>query len=218
MATLDVYDRSGNILHQKDLSDEFVNATVNESVVHQCVVAYLANQRSGTASTKTRSEVQGSGKKLYRQKGTGRARVGDRKSPTRVHGGVAFGPKRRSFRQRLPEKIRRAGIRSVLADKLQNNECLLIENFTLERPRTKDMIQLLDNLALDGKTLFVLGQHDPDIYLSVRNIPKVNSCTWDKLNVYDILWHDRVVLTEDAAGKLESKFVQSTSASEESES
>jgi large subunit ribosomal protein L4 len=217
MATLDVYDRSGNILHQKDLSDEFVNATVNEAVVHQCVVGYLANQRSGTASTKTRSEIRGSGKKLYRQKGTGRARAGDRKSPTRVHGGVAFGPKRRSFRQRLPEKVRRTGIHSALADKLQNNGCLLIENFTLQKPRTKDMIQLLDNLNLDGKTLFVLGQHDPDIYLSVRNIPKVNSCTWDKLNVYDILWHDRVVLTEDAAVKLESKFVKPTSASEESE-
>lgn len=217
MATLDVYDRSGNILHQKDLSDEFVNATVNEAIVHQCVVAYLANQRSGTASTKTRSEVHGSGRKLYRQKGTGRARAGDKKSPTRVHGGVAFGPKRRSFRQRLPEKVRRTGIHSALADKLQNNECLLIEDFTLERPRTKDMIQLLDNLNLEGKTLFVLGHHDRDIYLSVRNIPKVNSCTWDTLNVYDILWHDKVVLTEDAAGELERKFAHPTAESEASE-
>jgi len=217
MATLDVYNHSGNVIHQKELSDELVDAPVNEVVVHQCIVAYLANQRSGTASSKTRGEVVGSGKKLYRQKGTGRARVGDSKSPIRVHGGVAFGPKPRSYRQKLPKKVRRLGFCSALADKFQSNECLLIENLALAQPKTKDIVQVLNALNLKGKVLFVLGQQDVNVYLSVRNIPQVNSCTWDILNVYDILWHDRVVLTEEAAERLESKLVQSTSgASEES--
>jgi len=217
MATLDVYNHSGNVIHQKELSDELVDAPVNEVVVHQCIVAYLANQRSGTASSKTRGEVVGSGKKLYRQKGTGRARVGDSKSPIRVHGGVAFGPKPRSYRQKLPKKVRRLGFCSALADKFQSNECLLIENLALAQPKTKDIVQVLNALNLKGKVLFVLGQQDVNVYLSVRNIPQVNSCTWDILNVYDILWHDRVVLTEEAAERLESRLVQSTSgASEES--
>jgi large subunit ribosomal protein L4 len=216
MATLDVYGRSGDVVHQKELSDAFVNSAVNEAVVHQCVVAYLANQRNGTASTKSRSEVHGSTRKLYRQKGTGRARAGDAKSPTRVHGGVAFGPKPRSYRQNLPKKVRRLGFQSAIADKFQNDECLLIENFTLEQPRTKDMIQLLNALNLEGKILFVFEQNEPNIHLSVRNIPKVNCCTWDVLNVYDILWHDRVVLTEGAAQKLASRFAQTTNASEAS--
>ncbi|MFB3042111.1 MAG: 50S ribosomal protein L4 [Candidatus Poribacteria bacterium] len=217
MATLDVYNHSGDVIHQKELSDELVDAPVNEAVVHQCIVAYLANQRSGTASSKTRGEVIGSGKKLYRQKGTGRARVGDSKSPIRVHGGVAFGPKPRSYRQKLPKKVRRLGFCSALADKFQSNECLLIEDLALAQPKTKDMVQVLNALNLKGKVLFVLGQQDVNVYLSVRNIPQVNSCTWDILNVYDILWHDRVVLTEEAAERLESKLVQSTSGvSEES--
>lgn len=215
MATLDVYNHSGDVIHQKELSDELVDAPVNEAVVHQCIVAYLANQRSGTASSKTRGEVIGSGKKLYRQKGTGRARVGDSKSPIRVHGGVAFGPKPRSYRQKLPKKVRRLGFCSALADKFQSNECLLIEDLALAQPKTKDMVQVLNALNLKGKVLFVLGQQNTNVYLSVRNIPQVNSCTWDILNVYDILWHDRIVLTEEAAERLESKLVQPTSGASE---
>ena len=162
--------------------------------------------RRGTASTKTRGEVQGSGKKLYRQKGTGRARAGNSKSPIRVHGGVAFGPKPRSYRQYTPKKVRTLGLHSALADKFQTNKCLLIEDFTQERPKTRDMVQLFDAFALQGKILFVMGNHDRNIYLSVRNIPQVNSRTWDTLNIYDVLWHDKIVLTESAAEKLESKF------------
>lgn len=209
MAALDVYNRSGDTLKQRELADAFVNAAVNEAVIHQCVVAYLANQRRGTASTKTRSEVRGSGKKLYRQKGTGRARVGDAKSPIRVHGGVAFGPKPRSYRQHTPKKVRQLGLQSALADKFQNDGCILIEDFTLDTPRTKDMVQVLGNLGLSDKVLFVLGQPESNIYLSVRNLPNVNSCVWNTLNVYDVLWHDKIVFTESAAEKLEEKFVQS---------
>ncbi len=207
MATLNVHNRSGEILHEKNLADTFTNAKVNTDVVHQCVVAYLANQRSGTASTKSRSEVRGSGRKLYRQKGTGRARVGDARSPIRVHGGTAFGPKPRSYRQRTPKRVRRLGLKSAIADRFQNEQCILIEDFTLERPRTKDIVALLNALNLDGKVLFVLDEHEPNIHLSLRNIPQVHCCTWDMLNVYEVLWHDKLVITERAAEKLEAKFV-----------
>lgn len=207
MATLNVHNQSGEVLREKDLSDSFTDAEVNTAVVHQCVVAYLANQRTGTASTKSRSEVKGSGRKLYRQKGTGRSRVGDAGSPIRVHGGVAFGPKPRSYRQNTPKRVRRLGLKSAIADRFQNEQCILIEDFTLERPRTKDMVSVLNALNLDGKVLFVLDEHNPNIYLSLRNIPQVNSCTWDKLNIYQVLWHDKLVITERAAEKLEAKFV-----------
>ncbi|MDE0042189.1 MAG: 50S ribosomal protein L4 [Candidatus Poribacteria bacterium] len=208
MATLDVYNRSGEIIHQKELSDLFVNTPVHSDVLHQCVVAHLANQRSGTASTKSRSEVKGSGRKLHRQKGTGRARVGDSGSPTRVHGGVAFGPKLRSYRQHVPKKVRRLAICSALAVKFQNAQCVLVEGFTLDRPRTKDIVQLLAALNLDGKLLLVLDQQDQNIQLSVRNIPHVSTCIWNILNVYDILEHDKILITETAIEKLQMKFFQ----------
>ena len=206
MPKLDVYDRSGSVVSQKELREEFANASINESVVHKCVVAYLANQRRGTALAKTRSEVKGSGRKLYRQKGTGRARVGDAKSPIRVGGGVAFGPRPRSFRINLPKKVRRLGMKSVLADVFQNEYCRLVQDFSMEVPKTQELVQFLDLLGLKGKTLIVLDDYDPNIYLSARNIRGVNSCTWDLLNAYGILWHDNIVMTESAVNKLEKKY------------
>ena len=208
MATFDVYNGSGEIIHQKELSDRFINAPVNTDVLHQCVVAHLANQRSGTSSAKTRSEVRASGRKLHRQKGTGRARVGDSGSPTRVHGGVAFGPRPRSYRQHTPKKVRRLGLCSALASRFQNAQCVLIEGFTFDRPQTKDIIQFVGALNLDGKLLLVLDQQDPNIQLSVRNIPYVSTCIWDVLNVYDILGHDKIVISEPAIEKLQMKFFQ----------
>lgn len=184
MATLDVHNISGAVLREKELAEAFTDAEVNGPVIHQCVVAYLANQRQGTASTKTRSEVKGSGKKLYRQKGTGRARVGNAKSPNRVHGGVAFGPKPRSYRQATPKRVRHLGLHSALADRFQNQQCILVEDFTLEHPRTKDIVNMLKAVNAEGKVLFILNEHSLNIHLSVRNIPQVNSCTWNNLNIY----------------------------------
>lgn len=214
MSTLDVHNRSGEVLHQKELAEAFTDVEVNAPVIHQCIVAYLANQRQGTASTKSRSEVRGSGRKLFRQKGTGRARAGDAKAPHRVHGGVAFGPKPRSYRQYTPKKVRRLGLHSALADRFQNQQCVLIEDFTLEQPRTKDIINMLNALNVHGKVLIVLDEHSTNIHLSVRNIPQVHSCTWNTLNVYQILWHDTLIITENAAEKLEAKFVNTGSEAE----
>ena len=214
MSTLDVHNTSGEVLHEKALAAAFTDAEVNGHVIHQCVVAFLANQRQGNASTKSRSEVKGSGRKLYRQKGTGRARVGDAKSPIRVHGGVAFGPKPRSYRQHTPKRVKRLGLHSALADRFQNQQCILVEDFTLEKPRTKDMVNMLKALNADGKVLLVLDEHSPNIHLSVRNIPKVHSCTWNTLNVYQVMWHDTLIITEKAAEKLEAKFVNTGSETE----
>ena len=211
MSTLDVHNISGAVLREKELAEAFTDAEVNGPVIHQCVVAYLANQRQGTASTKTRSEVKGSGRKLYRQKGTGRARVGDAKSPIRVHGGVAFGPKPRSYRQATPKRLRQLGLHSALADRFQNQQCILVEDFTLEHPRTKDIVKMLEAVNAEGKVLFVLNEHSLNIHLSVRNIPQVNSCTWDNINIYQVMWHDTLIITENAAEKLESKFVSISS-------
>lgn len=214
MSTLDVHNSSGDVLREKELADTFTDVEVNGPVIHQCVVAYLANQRQGTASTKTRSDVKGSGRKLYRQKGTGRARVGHAKSPIRVHGGVAFGPKPRSYRQYTPKRVRRLGLHSALADRFQNQQCILVEDFTLERPRTKDMVNILKAVNAQGKVLLVLDEPNQSIHLSVRNIPKVNVCTWDTLNVYQVMWHDTLIITENAVEKLESKFVDTGSEAE----
>jgi large subunit ribosomal protein L4 len=214
MSTLDVHSRSGDVLREKQLADVFTNAEVNGPVIHQCVVAYLANQRQGTASTKTRSDVKGSGRKLHRQKGTGRARVGHAKAPNRVHGGVAFGPKPRSYRQYTPKRVRRLGLHSALADRFQNQQCILVEDFTLERPRTKDMVNMLKAVNAQGKVLFVLDELNQNVHLSVKNIPKVNICTWDTLNVYQVMWHDTLVITEKAAEKLEAKFLNTGSEAE----
>jgi len=204
--SLDVYNKSGEVIRQQDIPNVFSDTEIDSGIVHQCIVAYLANQRRGTASTKTRGEVKGSGRKLYRQKGTGRARAGDAKSPTRVHGGVIFGPRPRSYRQYLPKKVRKLGLHYALADKLQSQSCTVVEDFELSEPKTKYVVRLLKALDLTGKSLIVLGENEENIYLSTRNIPGVNSCTWDLLNVYQILWHDNLILTENAIQRLEKRF------------
>jgi large subunit ribosomal protein L4 len=206
MPTVDVLSRAGEVVGNLEMTEDFVNAQVNEKVLHQVVVAQLANMRSGTAFTKSRSEVAGSGRKLYRQKGTGRARAGDKKSPTRVHGGVAFGPKPRSFRQSTPKKVRRLALQSALADKFQNDNVIIIDDINIEQPKTKEMFGLLQNLGLDGKILVVLDTDNKNVYYSARNIPKVNVRTWNFLNIYEVLWHDKLLMTQAAAKKLEEKF------------
>lgn len=206
MPTVNVLSRSGEIVGNLDMAEDFVNARVNKNVLHQVVVAQLANMRLGTASTKTRAEVAGSGRKLFRQKGTGRARAGNKKSPTRVHGGVAFGPKPRSFRQSTPKKVRLLALHSALADKFQHNNVIIIDDINIEQPKTKEMAGLLQNLDLDGKILIVLNADNKNVYYSARNIPQVNVCTWNLLNTYDVLWHDKLLMTQAAAQKLEEKF------------
>lgn len=204
--TYDVYNQSGEVVDTVDMADKLVDGEINEAVVHQVIVGYLANQRSGTASTKTRSEVSASGRKLYRQKGTGQARAGASSSPTRVHGGVAFGPKPRSYRQKLNKKVRKIAISSILTDKLQNGNLTVIDEISIEKPRTKKIVELFDNLELSGKVLIVLDNDDKNVYLSARNIPGVDVTTSDLLNAYDAIWHEKLLFTKIAVGKLHERL------------
>lgn len=204
--TFDVYNQSGEVVDSVELNDELVYGEINEDVIYQVVVGYLANRRSGTASTKTRSEVKASGRKLYRQKGTGRARAGAASSPTRVHGGVAFGPKPRSYRQKINKKMKHIALRSVLTDELQNDNLTVIDGINIEKPKTKLAQNMLDNLNLSGKLLIVLDSDDPNVYLSTRNIPDVNVTNSELLNAYDVIWHRKVLFTKPAVEKVQERL------------
>jgi large subunit ribosomal protein L4 len=219
MSILDIYSQNGEKLGQTKVAEGVLDAEINESLLHQVVVAYLANQRQGTASTKTRAEVAGSGAKLFRQKGTGRARMGDIRSPLRVHGGIAFGPKPRSYRQNTPKKMLKGAMLSAIADKFQSNSVMIIDRISFEKPTTKGMIKSVKALGLnpEEKILLVLDAFDRNVYLSGRNIPNLNISIWSLLNVYQILRHDRLIITQEALKKLEEKFTVEAEKAEKAE-
>jgi len=208
MSSMNIYNQSGESVREVELPADILETPINRDVLHQVVVMQLANKRSGTASTKGRSDVRGSGRKLYRQKGTGMARAGSRRSPVRVGGGVAFGPKPRDFGYKVPRKVRRLAIKCALVDKFQNDNVLVIDAFSVESPRTKQMIEIMEKLGISKKEklLIVLDASDENVLLSVRNIPRVNVCVWDTLNTYDILWHDKLLVTQGALEEIENKF------------
>jgi large subunit ribosomal protein L4 len=208
---MNVYNQSGESMGQVELSSDILETPVNRDVLHQVVVMHLANRRSGTAYTKGRSEVRGSGRKLYRQKGTGLSRAGSRYSPLRVGGGVAFGPKSRDYGYKVPKKVKRLAIKCALADKFQNDNVLVVDAIKLDRPKTKQMISIIDKLGLfmNEKILIVLDAFDENVLYSARNIPRVNVCVWDTLNTYDILWHDKLLVTHSALEKMEERWAKS---------
>ena len=208
---MNVYNQNGESVGQIELPSDILETPVNRNVLHQVVVMHLANRRSGTACTKGRSEVRGSGRKLFRQKGTGMARAGSRRSPLRVGGGVAFGPRPRDYGYKVPKKVRRLAIKCALADKFQNDNVLAVDAIDLDRPKTKQMVNILDKLELpsDEKILVVLdttADASENVLYSARNIPRVNVCVWDTLNTYDILWHDKLIVTQNALEKMENRF------------
>jgi len=205
---MNVYSQSGESTGQIELSSDISETTINKDVLHQVVAMHLANKRSGTAYTKGRSDVHGSKRKLYRQKGTGMARAGGRRSPVRVGGGVAFGPKPRDYGYKVPKKVKRLAIRCALADKLQNDSVVVVDTIKLDQPKTKQIINMIDKLGIPGdeKTLIVLDSSSDNVLYSVRNIPRVNVCVWDTLNTYDILWHDRLLVTQEALVKIEERW------------
>jgi len=187
-----------------ELSETVFGAPVNEGLVHQAVVRYLANQRQGTASTKTRGEVSGGGRKPWRQKGTGRARQGSIRAPQWVGGGTVFGPKPRDYRQAMPKKARRAALRSALSSKVASGELLVLDELTFEEPKTKKMVEVLQNLKAAGASaLVVTGELDRNVILSARNIPGVGTTRAGDLNVYDVVAHARLIATKDAIAKIE---------------
>ena len=174
--------------------------------VHDTVVAYMASQRSGTACAKTRSEVAGTGKKPWRQKGTGRARAGSFQSPIWRGGGVVFGPRPRDFRKDVNKKTRKLALKKALSERIKSGEVVVVDQINLDKPKTKAVVDILNNLKVDGTALFVMANVDENIQLSARNIPYVGITTSQSLNTYDTLKFDRIVITKDAIAGLESRL------------
>lgn len=206
MPKVPLYNSNGEQIGSIQLSDEVFGVKVNRAVLHQVVVNQLANMRQGTQSTKTRGEVSGGGRKPWRQKGTGRARQGSIRAPHWIKGGIALGPKPRSYKYTLPKKIKRLAMKSALSAKVQEDNLIVIENFDLGEIKTKKMVDLLKKLEVDTKALIVLPEKDEIVQKSARNIPGIKTSLVNTLNVYDILKHDKFIITKDAVTKVEEVY------------
>jgi len=207
MATANVYNRTGQAVGTVDLSDALFGQKVHKQALYESVRNYLANQRQGTHDTQTRAEVAYSGSKLYRQKGTGRARAGSARTPVRVGGGRAFGPHPRDYGYKLPRKIKRLALRSALSDRAAAERISVLEDFSMDAPRTADMAKLLRGMPLQGRhTLVVLPAGADVLFKSLRNIKGVRVLRYTDLNAYSILWADNVVFTQDALSGAEEVF------------
>lgn len=193
-----VYNISGEEVRQIEVSDAVFAVPFNEAVVHQVMVGQQANTRQGTASTKTRADVRGSTRKLYRQKGTGYARAGSKKSPLRVGGGITFGPHPRSYRQDLPKKIRRLALRCVLSAKAADGELKILEKWDFTEPKTKQMIQTLAALGVNSSALIVTPEPDENVIKSARNLKKIKTLPANIISTNEVLTYKTLLMTEAA--------------------
>lgn len=206
MPQVSVLNTTGKKVGTMDLNDSIFGIVPNMSAVHLVVVNYLANQRQGTQSTKTRSEVSGGGKKPWRQKGTGRARQGSTRAPQWTHGGIAFGPKPRSYGFSINKKVRRLAMFSALSDKVANDEFTVVDKIELKEIKTAEMVKVLNALGEAKKTLIVLPEVDEKVYKSARNIKGVKVSPVNALNVYDLVNCNKVVIAKAAVEKLEEVY------------
>ena len=219
MPSTTVYNMAGEAVEQLELSEQVFGITPNEAVLHQVVVAQLVNRRQGNASTKTRSEVSGGGRKPYRQKGTGRARQGSIRSPQFRHGGVVWGPRPHEYHHDVPKKMRRLAIRSALSDKVANEQLIVLDNLNLDEPRTRDMLEILGRLPSSGgkHVLMMLPQRDENVVLSTRNIPSTKVQHVSSINVIELLKHDYVIMPVHTVRWIELVFGEGLSAEEASQ-
>ena len=201
---LSVRNRNGDVVGSVDVSDRVWSAPPNDALLYQAVTAQLANRRQGTHETKTRGQVSYSTRKLRAQKHTGRARLGSRKSPTLVGGGVIFGPHQRSYRQRLPKKMRRQALRVALSDKVREERLTILDEFSLDAPKTKEVVDLVEALEIRGKTLLVTEGHDPTVVLSARGAERVDVTFADGLSVANAVGAANIVATRGAIERIES--------------
>ena len=206
MPNCSVFDSKGKKVSDIELAESVFGIEPNQSAMHLCVVNYLANQRQGTQSTKTRSEVSGGGKKPWRQKGTGRARQGSTRSPQWTHGGIAHGPKPREYGFSINKKVRRLAMKSALSSKVAAEEMVVLESLELGAIKTKDVVSVLSSLETGKKVLIVLPEKNDVIYRSARNIAGVQVSLVSTLNVYDILNCDTMVVLKDAVSKIEEVY------------
>ena len=206
MPTVDIYNVDGKVVGSMDLNENVFGVEVRPDVMHEVVVNYLANQRQGTQSTKTRTEVRGGGIKPWRQKGTGRARQGSIRAPQWVGGGVALGPKPRDYRYVLNKKTRRLALKSALSSKVQENEIIVLDAFSCDEIKTKQVVSLLKNLNVNEKALIVLPDNDKNVVLSARNIKGVDTTYVGAINTYEVLNHTKCIILKDAVTKLEEVY------------
>ena len=208
MPNMKVVDMAGKEVGEIALSDKVFGAAVNEAVLHTAVRAYLMNQRQGTQSTLTRTEVSGGGKKPWKQKGTGHARQGSTRAPQWTHGGIALGPKPRSYRVNLSKAVKRVALFSALSSKVQGNEMVVVDAITATEYKTKAMIAMLEAVGAAKKTLVVLPAVSDCVIKSCANIPGVKTTQWNTINVYDILNCDTLVVAKEAVAKIEEVYAR----------
>ena len=201
MPTVGLFNKEGNKIEDIQLNETIFAAEVNADAMHQVVVALLANKRQGTQSAKTRAEVRGGGIKPWRQKGTGRARQGSIRAPQWIKGGVVFAPKPRDYRMSIPKSMRRVAMLSALTSKVQNDEMVVLDSLTLEAPKTKEVVKML-NAFNAKKTLIITAEANEIVYKSARNIEGVAVLPVNNINVYDLLKYPKVIMTKDAVSKI----------------
>ncbi len=206
MPKVGLYNMAGSQIGDIELSENVFGQEVNKSVLHQVVVNYLANQRQGTQSTKTRSEVRGGGIKPWRQKGTGRARQGSIRAPQWIKGGIALGPKPRDYSYTLNKKVKRLAMKSALSAKVLENEIIVLDELTINEIKTKEVVTLLKNLGVEGKALIVTADKDNNVVLSSRNIEGVSTSFVGTLNVYEILNNSQLIIAKNAIEKIEEVY------------
>ncbi len=206
MPKVTVFDMAGKKVSDMELKDTVFGIEPNKAVMHAAVVNFLANQRQGTQSTLTRSEVSGGGRKPWRQKGTGHARQGSIRAPQWTHGGIALGPKPRDYSYSLNKKVKRLAFKSALSSKVQDDEMIVVDSIKLDEIKTKTVVAMLDALKAQGKVLIVMPEVDKTLIKSAGNIPGVKTTLVNTLNVYDVLNCDKIVVVKDAVTKIEEVY------------
>lgn len=206
MPSIDVYNIEGKKVSSVELKEEIFGIEPNEAVVHSVLVNYLANQRQGTQSTKTRAEVRGGGRKPWKQKGTGRARQGSIRAPQWIKGGIALGPKPRSYKYRVNRKERQLAIRSLLSSKVLENDLVVVDKFDFKEIKTKQMADAMKNLKVEEKALVVLPSNNEVVQKSARNLANVTTSSVNTINVYELLRNKKLVVTVDTIKKLEEVY------------
>ena len=206
MPTIDVYNVEGKKVSTVDLKEEIFGIEPNEAIVHSVLINFLANQRQGTQSTKTRSEVSGGGRKPWRQKGTGRARQGSIRAPQWIKGGIALGPKPRKYTYKVNKKEKRLAIKSVLSSKVLENQLVVIDELPFKDIKTKQMVSALEKNKVEGKTLIMLPEKNEAVQKSARNIEGVKTTLVNTINEYDLLKYNKLVITLDTVKKLEEVY------------
>lgn len=206
MPKVNVYNMLGEQVGELELSENVFGVEINHDAIHAVVKSHLANRRQGTHAAKTRAEVRGGGRKPWRQKGTGRARQGSIRAPQWTGGGVVFPPKPRDYSYRVPKKVKRLAMKSALTSKVVDNKIIVLDELSLNEPKTKEMVKILENIKASKKALIVMKDKDENVIKSARNIPNVQTTLVNSLNVYDILRYDSFIITQDAVKKVEEVF------------